>query len=185
MLAQFAAQRTDPSLESVVGLLEQDPPAWSGWRRISRGPEPAPIPPGRLAGYRARLQTAGIAHGLSHYGDGRGVPRLDAAGWPISGSGKSFVHAERAHPDATVIDGDLDAAVDALADKDVLLQRRIGDGLVAAAGPALSAAGAVVSVASAPRARATSAADRIAAARRRRQTHGCRCPRSPGGEDVP
>ena len=47
------------------------------------------------------------------------------------------------HPDATVIDGDLDAAVDALADKDVLLQRRIGDRLVAAARQALKPASAV------------------------------------------
>jgi hypothetical protein len=38
------------------------------------------------------------------------------------------VHADDAEPDATVIDGDLDAAVIALADKDVLLQRRIGEG---------------------------------------------------------
>jgi hypothetical protein len=35
------------------------------------------------------------------------------------------VHADDAEPDATVIDGDLDAAVIALADKDALLQRRI------------------------------------------------------------
>ena len=52
---------------------------------------------------------------------------VSTQGLAISGSGKSFVHAEHADPDATVIDGDLDAAVDALADKDVLLQRRIGE----------------------------------------------------------
>ena len=52
---------------------------------------------------------------------------VSTQGLAISGSGKSFVHAEHADPDATVIDGDLDAAVDALADKDVLLQRRIDE----------------------------------------------------------
>ncbi len=124
MLAQFARVRT--SLESIVGMIEQDP----GIQRLAPDftrPDPAPIPPGRLADYRARLQTAGIAHGLSHYGAAVDF-LVSTRGLSISGSGKSFVHAERAHPDATVIDGDLDAAVDALADKDVLLQRRIGDG---------------------------------------------------------
>jgi hypothetical protein len=123
MLAQFA--RVQPSLESIVGMIEQDP-------RIERlapdftRPEPAPIAPERLADYRARLHAAGIAHGLSHYG-GTVTFLVSTQGLAISGSGKGFVHAEHADPDASVIDGDLDAAVDALADKDVLLQRRIGE----------------------------------------------------------
>ena len=123
MLAQFARAR--PSLESIVGMIEQDP----GIERLAPDftrPEPAPIAPERLADYRARLLAAGIAHGLSHYGDSIEFI-VSTQGLAISGSGKSFVHAEHADPDATVIDGDLDAAVDALADRDVLLQRRIGE----------------------------------------------------------
>ena len=123
MLAQFA--RVRPSLESMVGMTEQDP----GIERLAPDftrPEPAPIGPERLADYRARLQAAGIAHGLSHYGDTVEF-LVSTQGLAISGSGKSFVHAEHADPDATAIDGDLDAAVDALVDKDVLLQRRIGE----------------------------------------------------------
>lgn len=85
-----------------------------------------PIGADRLADYRARLQTAGIAHGLSRHGDTVEFI-VSTQGLAISGSGKSFVQAERADPDATVIDGDLDAAVGALADKDVLLQRRLGE----------------------------------------------------------
>ena len=122
MLAQFAAERAalanrrHACARSTVERLAAD---------FTR-PEPPPIPAVRLADYRARLQAAGISHGLSHYGDAVEF-LVSTQGLAISGSGKSFVHAEHAHPDATVIDGDLDAAVDALADKDVLLQRRIGE----------------------------------------------------------
>ncbi|MFA6140775.1 MAG: hypothetical protein WC684_08630 [Hyphomicrobium sp.] len=124
MLAQFA--RVRPSLEEIVGMIEQDP----GIERLAPDftrPEPAPIGLDRLADYRTRLQAAGIAHGLSRYGDAVAF-LVSTQGLAISGSGKSFVHAGDADPDATVIDGDLDAAVIALADKDVLLQRRIGEG---------------------------------------------------------
>jgi hypothetical protein len=124
MLEQFA--RIRPSLDEIVGMIEQD----SGVERLAPDftrPEPAPIGAERLADYRARLHAAGIAHGLSHYGDSIAFI-VSTQGLAISGSGKSFVHAEHADPDATVIDGDLDAAVGALADKDVLMQRRIGEG---------------------------------------------------------
>jgi hypothetical protein len=90
-------------------------------------PDPPPIGPERLADYRARLQAAGVAHGFSHYGDAIEFI-VSTRGLAISGSGKSFIRAEHADLDATVVDGDLDAAADALADKDVLLQRKIGDG---------------------------------------------------------
>ena len=123
MLAQFA--RVRPSLESIVGMTELDP----GIERLAPDftrPEPAPIGPERLADYRARLLAAGITHGLSHYGDTVEFI-VSTQGLAISGSGKSFVHSEHADPDATVIEDDLDKAVDALADKDVLLQRRIGE----------------------------------------------------------
>ena len=123
MLAQFAAQR--PALEEIVSMTEQDP----GIERLAPDftrPEPPPIGPERLADYRARLQAAGIAHGLSRYGS-TVTFLVSTQGLAISGSGKGFVYAEHADPDATVIGGDLDAAVDALADKDVLLQRRIDE----------------------------------------------------------
>lgn len=123
MLAQFAKSR--PALEEIVGMIGQDPSIERLAPDFTR-PEPPPISPERLADYRARLQAAGIAHGLSHYGDAVEF-LVSTQGLAISGSGKSFVHAAHADPDATVIDGDLDAAVDALADKDVLLQRRIGE----------------------------------------------------------
>jgi hypothetical protein len=123
MLAQFARVRS--SLESIVGMTQQDP----GIERLAPDfthPEPAPIGPERLADYRARLQAAGITHGLSRHGDTVEFI-VSTQGLAISGSGKSFVHSAHADPDATVIEGDLDAAVDALVDKDVLLQRRIGE----------------------------------------------------------
>jgi hypothetical protein len=123
MLAQFAAQR--PALAEIVDMLAHDPQVERLAPDFTR-PEPPPMPPARLADYRARLQAAGIAHGLSHYGDTIEF-LVSTQGLAISGSGKSFVHAEYAHPDATVIDGDLDAAIDALADKDVLLQRRLAE----------------------------------------------------------
>lgn len=123
MLAQFAKNR--PALEEIVGMIGQDPSIERLAPDFTR-PEPLPIPPQRLADYRARLQAAGVAHGLYRYGDAVEFI-VSTQGLAISGSGKSFVHAAHADPDATVIDGDLDAAVDALADKDVLLQRRIGE----------------------------------------------------------
>jgi hypothetical protein len=121
MLAQFAKVR--PALDELVAMIRQD-------RAIQRlapdftRPDPAPITPERLADYRERLQRAGVAHGLSHYGETIEFI-VSTRGIAISGSGKSFVHAEHADTDATVVDGDLDAAVDALTDKDVLLQRKI------------------------------------------------------------
>lgn len=123
MLAQFAKLR--PSLESIVGMIAQDPAI----ERLAPDftlPEPLPIPPERLADHRERLEKAGIAHGFSHYGDTIEFI-VSTQGLSISGSGKSFVHAEGADPDATVIDGDLDAAAATPAGKDALLQRRIDD----------------------------------------------------------
>ena len=74
-------------------------------------PEPPPIGPQRLADYRARLLAAGITHGFSHYGDAVEFI-VSTQGLAISGSGKSFVHAEVAEPmTPQSIDGDLDAAV--------------------------------------------------------------------------
>lgn len=83
--------------------------------------------PGRVADYRARLAAAGIAHGLAHHGN-TATFIVSTRGLAISGSAKAFVHAPQADADATVVNGDLDAAAAALADKNVLLQRPIGDG---------------------------------------------------------
>lgn len=124
MLTQFARAR--PALEELVAMIRQD----RGIQRLAPDftrPDPAPIPPERLADYRQRLQRAGVAHGFSHYGDAIEFI-VSTRGLAVSGSGKSFVYAAHADTDATVVDGDLDAAVEALTDKDVLLQRKIADG---------------------------------------------------------
>jgi hypothetical protein len=124
MLAQFANVR--PALDELVVMIGQD-------RSIQRlapdftRPDPAPITPERLADYRERLQRAGVAHGFSHYGDTIEFI-VSTRGLAISGSGKSFVHAEHADANATLVESDLDAAVEALTDKDALLQRKIADG---------------------------------------------------------
>ena len=122
MLAQFAQVR--PALEELVVMIGQDGSIQHLAPDFTR-PDPAPITAERLADYRQRLQRAGVAHGFSHYGDAIEFI-VSTRGLAISGSGKSFVHAATADADATVVDGDLDAAVNALTDKDVLLQRKIG-----------------------------------------------------------
>jgi hypothetical protein len=123
MLAQFARQR--PALDELVVMIRQDRPLERVAPDFTR-PDPPPIGPERLADYRARLLAAGIAHGFSHYGDAIEFI-VSTQGLAISGSGKSFVQAEAAADDATIVDGDLDLAAAALTDKDVLLQRRIAD----------------------------------------------------------
>jgi hypothetical protein len=123
MFEQFGRQR--PALEALVGMIGQDGDIQRLALDFTR-PEPAPITAERLADYRARLKAAGVAHGFAHYGDPIEFI-VSTRGLAISGSGKSFVYAAQPHPDATVIDGDLDDAVDTLKDKDVLLQRRIDD----------------------------------------------------------
>lgn len=124
MLAQFAQQR--PALEELVGMIEQDPAIQRLAPDFTRPDNLAAIgvPPERVADYRHRLLATGIAHGFSHYGDAIEFI-VSTRGLAISGSGKSFVHSAEPDPDATVVGGDLDAAVGALTDKDVLLQRRI------------------------------------------------------------
>lgn len=123
MLAQFAKVR--PALEELTTMVEADPAIERLAPDFTR-PEPLPISPQRLADYRARLASAGIAHGFSHYGDAIEFI-VSTQGLSISGSGKSFVHASGPHDDATVVDGDLDAAAATPAGKDALLQRRIDD----------------------------------------------------------
>lgn len=124
MLAQFHQQR--PALEALVQTIKQDPKLQRLAPDFTRPEDPALIgvPPERVAEYRSRLHAAGIAHGFSHYGEPIEFI-VSTRGLAISGSGKSFVYAEHADPDATVVDGDLDAAAAALEDKDVLLQRKI------------------------------------------------------------
>jgi hypothetical protein len=124
LLAQFAAQR--PALEELVGMLGED----AGIERLAADftrPDPLAAAPGRVADYRARLAAAGIAHGLARHGD-TATFIVSTRGLAISGSAKAFVHAPQGADDATVVNGDLDAAAAALADKNVLLQRPIGEG---------------------------------------------------------
>jgi hypothetical protein len=124
LLAQFAGQR--PALEELVGMLNDDP----GIERLAADftrPDPLAVTPARLADYRSRLAAAGIAHGLARHGD-TATFIVSTRGLAISGSAKAFVHAPRVDADATVVDGDLDAAAAALTDKDILLQRPIGSG---------------------------------------------------------
>jgi hypothetical protein len=124
LLAQFAAQR--PALEELVGMLGEDP----GIERLAADftrPDPLAVAPGRIADYRSRLAAAGIAHGLARHGN-TATFIASTRGLAISGSAKAFVHAPQADADATVVNGDLDAAAAALADKNALLQRPIGDG---------------------------------------------------------
>jgi hypothetical protein len=73
-----------------------------------------------------KLLALSIA-GIARHGD-TATFIVSARGLAISGSAKTFVHAPRADADATVVNGDLDAAAAALADKNVLLQRPIGEG---------------------------------------------------------
>jgi hypothetical protein len=84
----------------------------------------------RVATYRRLCAGAGIVHGFSHYG----YPIdfiVHTRGLAISGSAKGFVRAEHADEDATIVDGDLDAAAASLKDKDALLERKIdGDWLL-------------------------------------------------------
>jgi hypothetical protein len=124
LLAQFAAQR--PALDELVGMLGEDP----GIERLAADftrPDPLPMAPRRIADYRARLAAAGIAQGLARHGS-TAIFIVSTRGLAISGSAKAFVHAPQADADATIVDGDLDAAATALTDNDVLLQRPIGPG---------------------------------------------------------
>ena len=124
LLALFAVQR--PALDELVGMLGEEP----GIERLAADftrPDPLAVAPARVADYRKRLAAAGIAHGLARYGK-TATFIVSARGLAISGSAKAFVHAARADADATVVNGDLDAAAAALADKHALLQRPISDG---------------------------------------------------------
>ena len=72
-----------------------------------------------------KLLALSIA-GIARHGD-TATFIVSTRGLAISGSAKAFVHAPQGADDATVVNGDLDAAA-ALADKNVLLQRPIGEG---------------------------------------------------------
>jgi hypothetical protein len=124
MLAHFAKVR--PALDELVGMLRDDPAITRLAADFTR-PDPAPLTAARLATYRSRLDDAGITHGISRRGDAVFF-LVSTRGLAISGSGKGFVSSASADPDAIVVDGDLDAATAALADKDVLLQRPVAAG---------------------------------------------------------
>lgn len=124
IIAQFRRQR--PALEALVAMIREDPKIERLAPDFTR-PEPAPISPDRLADYRARLEAAGIRHGLSHYGD-EVMFIVSTRGLAIGGSGKSFVHAEAPNEEATVIDGDLDAEASEERGRDALLRRPLAPG---------------------------------------------------------
>lgn len=124
MLAQFKERRA--ILDQLVEMIGHDP----GLERLGldftrpEDPAQAGISPDRIALYRKLCLEAGIAKGFQHYGDSIEF-LVSTRGLSIAGSAKGFTYRNGADPDATVIDGDLDEAVNALADKSVLLQRRI------------------------------------------------------------
>ena len=124
MLAQFADKR--PILEDLVVRIEQHP----GLQRV--GPDftrpeditSAAVSADEIADFRRLCALAGVAHGFSHYGEAIKLI-VHTSGLAISGSAKGFVYAEHADDDATIIEGDLDAAAGASEHKDSLLMRRI------------------------------------------------------------
>lgn len=124
MLAQFRAKR--PVFEELVRMVKQDP----GLQRLApdftRPEDPASsgVSPDRIALYRVRCLEAGVTHGFSHYGDALEFI-VHTRGLAISGSGKGFAYRERAEPDATIVESDLDSAAASLPVKDVLLERKI------------------------------------------------------------
>lgn len=126
MLAQFQAERG--SLEELVRMIAEDPKLIRLAPDFTR-PEDlgsTGVPAERIAAYRRLCAKAGIAHGLSHYGNAIEFI-VHTQGLAISGSAKGFVYAANADTGATVVEGDLDAAAASAKDKDVLLMRRIGD----------------------------------------------------------
>ena len=124
LLAQFRAKRKP--LDELVRMIEADPKLQRLAPDFMR-PEDfdlAGVSADRIAAYRRLCAEAGIAHGFSHYGDPIEFI-VHTRGLAISGSAKGFVHAEHADEDATIVDGDLDAAAASLKEKDALLERRI------------------------------------------------------------
>jgi hypothetical protein len=124
LLAQFRAKR--PILEELVRMVDADPKLQRLAPDFMR-PEDlssAGVSADRVAVYRRLCAQAGVAHGSSHYGEAIEFI-VHTRGLAISGSAKGFVHAEHADDDATVVDGDLDAAAASLKEKDALLVRRI------------------------------------------------------------
>jgi hypothetical protein len=124
MLAHFQQQRA--ALDAQVLSIKQDAKLERVAPDFTR-PEDlnaAGVTPERIAEYRSRLRAAGLTHGFSHYGNAIEFI-VSTRGLAISGSAKSFVFAEAPDPDATIVNGDLDAAFAASPEKSVLLRRQI------------------------------------------------------------
>jgi hypothetical protein len=124
MLAQFRAKR--PILEELVRRIEQHPELQRVGPDFTR-PEDfasAGVSAEEIAGLRRLCAQAGVAHGFSHYGDSIELI-VHTRGLAISGSAKGFVHSAEPDPDATIVEGDLDAAAASPQLKDGLLLRRI------------------------------------------------------------
>jgi hypothetical protein len=126
MLVQFQKQRG--ALDELVRMIAEDANLVRLAPDFTRPEDPASAGASaeRIAAYRRLCAQAGIAHGFSHYGDAIEFI-VHTQGLSISGSAKGFVYAASADDDATVVDGDLDAAAASLQDKDVLLERKIDD----------------------------------------------------------
>jgi hypothetical protein len=124
MLARFQAKR--PILEELVRRIEQRPELQRVGPDFTRPEDVASagVSADTIAGLRRLCTQAGVAHGFSYYGDSIELI-VHTRGLAISGSAKGFVHAAEPDRDATIVEGDLDAAAASPQHKDGLLERRI------------------------------------------------------------
>jgi hypothetical protein len=124
MLAQLRAQR--PVLEELVRKIEQHPELKRVGPDFTRPDDfaSAGVSTDEIAGLRLLCAQAGVAQGFSHYGDSIEFI-VHTRGLAISGSAKGFVYSAEPDPDATIVEGDLDAAAASPRQKNGLLERRI------------------------------------------------------------
>ena len=103
-----AVRKVRPSLDSIVGMIAQDPAIERLAPDFTR-PEPPPMSPERLADYRERLEEGRHRARVQPLRRYHRIHRLDAG--PLHQRKRQEASCiESADPDATVIDGDLDAA---------------------------------------------------------------------------
>jgi len=126
MLVQFHKQRE--ILDELARMIAEDPELIRLAPDFTRPEDTSAVgvSADRVAAYRRLCAEAGIAHGFSRHGDAIEFI-VHTQGLAISGSAKGFVYAPQADADATVVEGDLDAAAASMQEKDVLLERKIDD----------------------------------------------------------
>jgi hypothetical protein len=118
----FAQHRGE--LDELRQMMQQD----AGLQRVgpdfTRPEDPAGVgvSPARLARYRQLLRAAGVEQGLLVEG-GEIDFLVGTRGLAVSGSAKGFAWSVQPDPGATLVEGDLDAAFDRLADKRALIER--------------------------------------------------------------